>query len=63
MKLEIIPNADKVVCYADGQVIGTYEGSNLASLHHEKIDRHLLGFWSPNSQAIYYADNVKLSPP
>jgi hypothetical protein len=63
MKLEIIPNTDKVVCYADGQVIGTYEGSNLASLHNEKIGRHLLGFWSPNSQATYYADDVKLSPP
>lgn len=63
MKLEIVPETDIVNCYADGQIIGTYEGSNLASLHNEKIDRHLLGFWSPNSQAIYYADDVKFSPP
>ena len=63
MKLEIIPTTDEVVCSANGEVIGTYEGSNLTSLHSEKINRHLLGFWSPNSQATYYADDVKLSPP
>ncbi|MBL8089541.1 MAG: hypothetical protein JNJ43_04405 [Anaerolineales bacterium] len=63
MKLEIIPESDEVVCYADGQMIGSYKGSNLTSLHGEIISRKILGFWSSNSQATYYIDSVNLSPP
>jgi len=63
MELEIIPETNKIICSADGKVIGTYEGSNLVELHQENIDRKLLGYWSPHSQALFYADDVKLSQP
>ena len=63
VKLEIIPETNRIVCYVDNQVIGTYEGSNLADLHQEKLNRHVLGFWSPYSQATFLVDDVEFSRP
>ena len=63
VKLEIDPNEDKISCYADKQLIGTYTGSNITELHKKKLRRHILGFWSPYSQATFFVDDVKFSPP
>jgi len=63
IKLEIIPESDKVICYLNDKIIGIYDDSKLALLHNQKIDRHLLGLWTSRSQAVFYIDNVKLYPP
>lgn len=63
MKLEIIPEEDKVICFADGEIVGTYEGDKLTELHQLNLDRKLLGYWSTSSLLEFYADDVNLLPP
>lgn len=61
MKLVVDANSNKIICYGDGEIIGTYDGNNLAELYKENLDRKLIGFWLANAQALFYADDVILS--
>jgi hypothetical protein len=63
LRLEILPENDKIICYYDGKNLGEYQDEKISELHRKNILRKLLSFWSANSQATYYMDNAELLPP
>jgi hypothetical protein len=63
MRLEINHSAAELRCYADDKLVGKYKLKDIAILSKGMINRQLVGYWSAQSQAIFYADNVKISSP
>ncbi len=61
MRLEIVPDTVEIRCYADDGLIGSYRPANADVLRTKSFDRHLLGYWTAQSQATYYADDVRLT--
>lgn len=63
MKLEIIPSNNKILCYADGNILDEYQDEKVKELSQKDLMRKLLSFWSAKSQGTYYMDNVQLLSP
>ena len=61
MRLEIVPDTVEIRCYTDDGLIGSYRPNNTDVLRTRSFDRHLLGYWTTQSQATYYADDVRLT--
>lgn len=62
MRLEIDPDFEEVRCYANDKFIGTYNPPDKAPLIQDRFDRHILGYWTPGTQATFFADDVRISP-
>ncbi len=62
MRLELDPDFEEIRCYANDKFIGNYNPPNKNSLTQAKFGRKLLGFWTPGSQATFFADDVRISP-
>lgn len=63
MRLEIIPETGTVLCYVNDKVLGSHKPTNVDTLKPQLFTRHILGFWSPQSNSIFQMDDVTLVSP
>ncbi len=63
MRLEVDPDSGTVRCYANEKVIGSHHPSNVDVLKTQLFNRHITGFWSPQSKGSYLVDDVTLLAP
>jgi hypothetical protein len=63
IRLEIDPDSGTTRCYVNEKVIGSHYPSNVDTLKTQLFNRHITGFWSPQSEGSYLADDVILLLP
>lgn len=62
MRLELDPYGAGMWCFANDKEVGKVVPSNMDFLRSQIFSRHILSYWSANSNATYEADDVYLGP-
>ena len=62
MRLEMDPDTGAVQCYANDNIVGSHNPTNVDTLKTQLFNRHFVGFWSPQSAGTYQVDDVVALP-
>lgn len=62
MRLEVDPGTGTIQCFANDKVLGSLTPSNIGLLKLQTFNRHVVGFWSPQSAGTYKVDDLLVKP-
>jgi len=62
MRLEMNPETGSIECYANDEIVGSHNPTNVNTLKTQLFNRHFVGFWSPQSKGTYQVDEVVALP-